>query len=110
MLSVYYSDIYSYLIYAIEFWGCAAKSLTNQMTIVKNTCIRIICIADYHAHVPTLAKPIGILQFNDLFKFYLLNLMFCVHFKSCCPLLSCNLSRTLIAHWYNSRKCKFFFY
>ena len=43
--------------------------LTDKPAIKQNELISIICNADNRFHVPTLAKPIDILLFNDLFNF-----------------------------------------
>ena len=54
LLNIYYAFVYPHLIYGVEYWGCAAKTVLHGIKIFQNKCIRVLCNADFYAHVPSL--------------------------------------------------------
>ena len=63
LLNKYYAFVYPRLIYGVEYWGCAAKTVLHGIKIFQNKCIRVLRNADFYAHVPPLAKSTNIIQY-----------------------------------------------
>ena len=53
LLSMYYSFVYSYLVYGIEHWGCVGKTLFKDTVHLQKKCIRLINSAGYYVGFPT---------------------------------------------------------
>ena len=83
LLNIYYAFVYPHLIYGVKYWGCAAKTVLHDIKIFQNKCIRVLCNADFYAHVPPVAKSTNIMLFDDLHKYCVLNLMCKIHLKLC---------------------------
>lgn len=111
LLSMYYAFVYPYLIYGLEHWGCASKTLLINTTVLQKKCIRLLSNADMYAHVAPLAKSANLLLFNDLYRFCVLRIMCKVYLNICCAILSEMFTRINVSHSYNTRSCKhnFFF-
>ena len=58
--TIYYSLIHSRLIYCIEIWGTAAKSVLQPLLIAQKKAVRIIVGAKYRAHTQPIFKKLGI--------------------------------------------------
>ena len=50
LFSLYHSYFYSYLIYCIEVWGCAAPSHLHSLFLHQKKNVRIMTFAPYLAH------------------------------------------------------------
>ena len=50
LCSLYYSLIYPHLIYYIILWGCAAKSILNELLILQKRAVRILNKCPYLSH------------------------------------------------------------
>ena len=66
LISIYYSLIYPFTIYAIPVWGVANDSHINPIKILQKKIVRIITFAD------KFPRPIGLLEhtlpiFHELF-------------------------------------------
>jgi hypothetical protein len=103
LLAMYYSFVYPYLIYGLEFWGFVGKSILSSTKVLQNRCIRAICRADFYAHVPPLANNIQVILFDDLPTFCTANLMFRIHARLCCPLLMHLFTTAHDIHRYSTR-------
>ena len=62
LLYIYFSLIYPHLNYCNIIWGCASKSVLNQLLLLQKRAIRIICHAKYLAHTDELAQKIHLLK------------------------------------------------
>ena len=75
---LYFSLIHSPIIYAIQAYGCADKSVLQPIIKLQKKAIRIVSNSKYNAHCDPIFKEIEILKFEDLFDFF--NCALCTHF------------------------------
>ena len=68
LFSLYYSLIYPHLIYCNILWGCAAKSVLNELFLLQKRAVRIINKCGYLTHSDPIFKNLGILKVSDLFE------------------------------------------
>ena len=75
MKNLYYSLIYSHIIYAIEIWGSASKGELDKILILQKRTFRLMTFNDIHLIVPgplTPSDPIFIklesLKVMDIYK------------------------------------------
>jgi len=66
--SLYFSLIYPHLIYCNILWGCAAKSILNELFILQKRAVRIINKCGYLTHSDPLFKSLGLLKVYDLYE------------------------------------------
>jgi hypothetical protein len=96
--SLYYSLIYPHLIYCNILWGCATKSILNDLVILQKRAVRIINKRGYLSHSDPLFKNLGLLKMSDLYEHCCA--LFVYKFKNnylpfvCDPLLSINIKST----------------
>ena len=64
---LYYSIVYSYLIYCIESWGASYKTTLYPLLILQKRAIRIIANSEWRAHTAPLFKKLDILQLDKLY-------------------------------------------
>jgi hypothetical protein len=69
LCSLYYSLIYPHLIYCIILWGCAAKSILNELLILQKRAVRILNKCPYLSHSDPLFKKCSILKVYDLYEY-----------------------------------------
>ena len=67
LLSLYHSNIYHFLIYCIEIWGCAAPSHLNSLFLLQKKMIRIMTFAPYHAHTEPIFNSLELLPVEKIF-------------------------------------------
>ena len=63
---LYFSLIHSHIIYAIQAYGCADKSVLQPIIKLQKKAIRIVSNSKYNAHCDPIFKEIEILKFEDL--------------------------------------------
>ena len=75
LISIYYSLVYPFLIYAIPVWGVANDSHINPIKILQKKIVRMITFADKFprpigplAHTPPIFHELEILTITDVFK------------------------------------------
>ena len=75
LINIYYSLIYSHLVYAIHVWGSACDTELNKILILQKKAVRMITKNDQYPLVPgplvpsnPIFKELGILKVSDIFK------------------------------------------
>ena len=69
---LYYSLVYSHLVYAIETWGSANRTDLNRILISQKRIVRLICFQDKrrddYSFPPSdpLFKDLGFLQITNI--------------------------------------------
>ena len=58
MKNVYYSLVYSHIIYAIEIWGSAFKSDLDKISILQKRVMRLLTFNDIYPITPGLGLQI----------------------------------------------------
>ena len=76
---LYFSLIHSHIIYAIQAYGCAEKSVLQPIIKLQKKAIRIVSNSKYNAHCDPIFKEIEILKFEDLVDFFQLCFMHTFH-------------------------------
>ena len=109
LLNIYYVYVYPYLMYGIEFWGVAGKTILRVTEVLQNKCIRVLCNANMFSYAATLAKKCSILLSTDIYQYYTLNLLFKVHLQLCCPIITEIFIKFDKVHKYNSRSLQYNF-
>ena len=81
MKNIYYSIIYSHIVYAIQVWGSAGKIETGKILVLQNHTIRLISNKDIRPVMPSplaSTNPIffklEILKVKDIFTLQISNL------------------------------------
>ena len=98
---IYFSIIYSRIIYCIVLWGGSMKSHLQKINVVHKGIIRTICYKNRRHHSDPLFKHLQLLNFNDIISYF--NLVFTY---KCLNGLSCPVSYFSLAqdfHNYNLR-------
>ena len=75
LTSIYFATIHCHLIYGINVWGSASKTLLNEIHMKQKQAIRIITNSKYNAHTEPLFKESKILPLPDLIHFSKLQFM-----------------------------------
>ena len=96
MKNIYYSLIYSHIIYAIEVWGSAFKTELDKILILQKRAIRLMAFNDAYPITPGLLRPsdpifskLNFLKVEDIFKFQVSKFVFkCLYGNT--PLKFCN--------------------
>ena len=73
MVNLYYSFIYSHLIYGIEFWGHAPEYLISKLLISQKKALRVIVKQPPNSHISHKFNDLKIMPISMLFKFRLVN-------------------------------------
>ena len=81
--SIYYSLLYSHLVYAIQVWGSACSTEINKILVLQKRALRIITRNDHFPSVPGPLHPtdplfhkLEILKIQDIFKFQVSKFIF----------------------------------
>eukprot|EP00732_Lithocolla_globosa_P005361 Lithocolla_globosa_v1_NODE_5514_length_1228_cov_70.501279.p1 type:complete len:261 gc:universal NODE_5514_length_1228_cov_70.501279:410-1192(+) len=71
LISLYYSFIYSNLIYCLEIWGNSETTLTylQPLLLLQKKLVRIIDFSTYQAHALPIFQKLKILHIFDLYRF-----------------------------------------
>jgi hypothetical protein len=78
--TLYYSLFHCHIIYAIEIWSLASKTLINDLYLKQKAVIRLISNAKYNSHTAPLFKELKILPLNMLIQLNLSKIMY--YFKN----------------------------
>ena len=77
MKNVYYSLIYSHLVYGIEVWGSACKTELNTL-VLQNRAMRLMTYSDQYPVIPGPLSPsnpifikLELLKIEEIFKYYI---------------------------------------
>ena len=83
MKNVYYSLIYSHLVYGIEVWGSACKTELNKLLVLQKRSMRLMTYNDQYPVIPgplSQSNPIFIklelLKVEEIFKYYISKFIF----------------------------------
>ena len=83
MKNIYYSLIYSHIIYAIEVWGSAFKTELDKILILQKRAIRLMTFNDAYPITPGPLRPsdpiftkLNFLKVEDIFKFQVSKFVF----------------------------------
>ena len=87
MKNVYYSLIYSQIIYAIEVWGSAVKSETTKILILQKRVMRLMTFNDVFPSIPGPLRPtdsifvtLCCMKIEDIYKYQVAKFVFkCLH-------------------------------
>ena len=74
--SVYYSLIYSHLIYCISSWGSAPQKHLDKIFVKQKKTIRIMTFSPYLAHTTPIFYHLKLLKLEDIFKLRVATLAF----------------------------------
>ena len=88
--NIYYSLIYSHLVYAIQVWGSACDTELNKILILQKKVVRMMTNNDQYQQVPgplihsgPIFKELGILKVDDIFKLHVSKFIYsCLSFKT----------------------------
>ena len=76
LVQVYYSIIYSFLVYGVLIWGNTYKTNIQPLVILqKKKALRIITFSDFKAHSSPLFKNLNLLKLPDIIKLYTASFM-----------------------------------
>ena len=90
--NIYFALVYSSLIYCIEVYGKARKSVLNPLIVKCNLLLRILQDKPRTHNVKELYKQYDTLPVNLLYKLFILKLMYrVVYCRSCLPNVISNL-------------------
>ena len=76
LLSVYYSIVYSKLLYGCSVWSLTTIKNLDTINILQKKCIRIINFAEYNSHTNLLFKENQLLKFDDIIRNEILKIIF----------------------------------
>ena len=83
LVSIYYSLIYSHIVYAIEVWGSAFKTELNKILILQKRAVRLMLSRDNFTNVPGQRRPstplflkLKLLKVGDIYKYQLSRFIF----------------------------------
>ena len=76
LISIYYSLIYSFIIYGIEIWGQTYVSYLKPISTLLKKTVRIVTFSDYRCHSEPIFKLLNLLKFSDLISLSLLKFVF----------------------------------
>ena len=102
--NLYYTFVYPYLIYCIEFWGNTHDSCLSPLIKLQKKSVRIITFSHYLEHSAPLFKQLDILNFKTLVTQRISLLMYKIHMGNV-PLPIYNLFIiNNLHHNYNTRQ------
>ena len=81
--SIYYSLIYSHIVYAIQVWGSASNTELDNILILQKKAVRMMVYKDQYPQIPGPLNPsnpifleLGILKIQDVFKFQVIRFIY----------------------------------
>jgi hypothetical protein len=78
--TLYYSLFHCHIVYAIEIWSSASKSLINDLFLKQKAVVRIVSDSKYNSHTAPIFKNLEILPLHMLIQLHLSKTMY--FFKS----------------------------
>ena len=76
LVTIYYSLVYSHLIYCIELWGKANKTILDPLNKIQKKTIRIITSTSPRSSSLPLFKRLNILPLNKIYEYHVAIFMF----------------------------------
>ena len=83
MKKIYYSLIYSHLVYAIEVWGSADETLLENLLTIQEKAVRAMVFKDNYPPIPGPLNPadpifkyLHILKFKDIYNLKILKFVY----------------------------------
>ena len=70
IIQVYYSIIYSFLIYGVLAWGNTYKTNIEPLVILQKKAICIITFSPYRSHTSHIFKKLNLIKFPDIINVY----------------------------------------
>lgn len=95
---LYNAIIVPHLIYCIEIWGKACKTITNSIFILQKRAVRIITRKHYSYPSNTLFCQLKLLKFYDLVDFGILLFMYKAHKNTLPPNIQLNFVKRNSCH------------
>ena len=88
--SIYYSLIYSHIVYAIQVWGSANDTELEKILILQKKAVRMMVYKDQYPKIPGPLNPtkpifleLGILKIHDVFKLQVIKFIYdCLSFNT----------------------------
>ena len=80
LLTMYYSFIYPYFVYCLEFWGSASNYLLDSLFKLQKRAIRLIVSAGFRAHTEPIFLQLNLLPLSKLHQMNII--MFMYKFKN----------------------------
>ena len=81
--SIYYSLIYSHIVYAIQVWGSASKTELKKILTLQKKAVRMMGYKDQYPQLPGPLNPsnpifleVGILKVHDVFKLQVIKFIY----------------------------------
>jgi hypothetical protein len=68
LLALYYATIHCHLTYCLQAWGCANKSVINELVLKQKQAIRIVHNSNYNAHTEPLFKSSKVMPIHLLIQ------------------------------------------
>jgi len=104
LVTLYYSFMYPYLVYAIELWGNSSKHNIDILFKIQKKVLRMICNTSYHAHSSPLFNDLNILNVHKLYQYQLSLFMYKINRNLCPSVLKLMLEDYIITHEYHTRQ------
>ena len=104
LISLYYSLIYSYIIYCNEIWGLGYATHRKKLFSLQKRAVRIICNKPKFEHTDPLFKELGILKVNDINSFLITNFMFKFHYNELPNIFKDMFTYNNSVHSHNTRQ------
>ena len=108
--SIYYSLIYSHIVYGIQVWGSACPTELDCILILQNKAVRMMTYSDHYSpssghysHACPLFKKLGILKVGDVFKFHVIKFIFSCLCKNTPSIFSDWFILNYTVHNYNTQ-------
>ena len=83
LVNIYYSLIYSNIVYGIQVWGSACDTELNKILVLQKKAVRMMTKNDHYPQVPgplistnPIFKDLGILKIDDVFKLHVSKFIF----------------------------------
>ena len=67
-LQVYYAIFYSYINTGSNVWGFTSEKNINDIQVLQNKCLRIMCFAPFNSNTDKLYIDLGLLKVRDVIK------------------------------------------
>ena len=75
LISVYYSLIYSHILYGCPVWTLTSLNNLNHISILQKKCLRIVNFSPFNSHTNKLFFDNKILKFDDIIKLQVMKLV-----------------------------------
>jgi hypothetical protein len=102
--TLYYTMIYPYLTYGIEFWGSAQKGLLRKTNMLQRKVVRSMGMVKYNEPISPVFKIMHLLQIGEIYDLPVLKLMYgYMHNDLPLPIIE-QFTRNTEIHGHNTRQ------